>query len=212
MRLETLKSSFVSRYVLALVALSPLLIFSASQAADVAAPPVNLVWNPNPESDIAGYKVHFGSSSGNYSQVIDVQGQNFAALPQLILGNTYYLAVSAYNTAGQESPKSTEMVLSATPPAPAEGTSFTMSGPGNGKLAWKHPKTSTTAAAGGPAEGFAVYGSEDLVNWTLVQNVGTTDAVSSDSEYLYFEWPFSAGTKQKMFFKIGAGNAFGETQ
>lgn len=211
MRLETLKSPFARRYVLALVALSPLLIFSASQAADVPAPPVNLVWNPNPESNIAGYKVHFGSSSGNYSQVIDVPGQNFAALPQLILGNTYYLAVSAYNTDGQESPKSTELVLSATPPAPAESTSFTMSGPGSGKLAWKHPKTSTTSATGGPAEGFAVYGSEDLVTWTLVQNVGTDDATRSDGQYLYFEWPYSA-TKQKMFFKVAAGNAFGETK
>lgn len=211
MRLETLKTSFVRRYALAVVALSPLMIFSASQAADVPAAPVNLVWNPNPESNITGYKVHFGSSSGNYSQVIDVQGQNFAQLPQLILGNTYYLAVSAYNSAGQESPKSSELVLSATPPAPTEGTAFTMSGPGTGKLAWKHPKGSTTAAAGGPAEGFAVYGSEDLVTWTLVQNVGADDATRSDGQYLYFEWPFSA-TKQKMFFKVGAGNAFGETK
>lgn len=211
MRLETLKSPFVRRYALALAALSPLLAFSASQAADVPAPPVNLVWNPNPESNIAGYKVHFGTSSGNYSQIIDVQNQTTAPLPQLIMGNTYYLAVTAYNSAGQESPRSTELVLSATPPAPAESTSLTLSGPGNGKLAWKHPKSSSTAAAGGPAEGFAVYGSEDLVTWTLVQNVDATQATRSDSQYFYFEWPFAA-TKQKMFYKVGAGNAFGETK
>lgn len=211
MRLETPKSPFVRRYALALAALSPLLVFSASQAADVPAPPVNLAWNPNPESDIAGYKVHFGSSSGNYSQVIDVQGQNFAPLPQLILGNTYYLAVSAYNAAGQESPKSTEMILSATPPAPAESTSLTLSGPGSAKLAWKHPKSSSSASSSGPAEGFAVYGSEDLVNWTVVQNLDATQASSSDSQYFYFEWPFST-TQRKMFYKVAAGNAFGETK
>ncbi|QJE98581.1 fibronectin type III domain-containing protein [Luteolibacter luteus] len=211
MRLETLKSPAVRRYVLAFLGLSPLLVFSASRAADVPAPPVSLVWNANPESNIAGYKVHFGTASGTYSQVIDVQNQTSAALPQLILGNTYYLAVSAYNADGQESPKSTEMVLSATPPAPAESTSLTVSGPGNGKLAWKHPKSATTSAVGGPAEGFAVYGSEDLVNWTLVQNVDATQATRSDSQYFYFEWPFSA-TKGKMFYKVGAGNAFGETK
>ena len=36
-------------------------------------------------------------------------------------------------------------------------------------------------------------------------------ATSSDAEFLYFEWPYLA-TKEKMFFKVGAGNAFGETK
>ena len=208
MRLETLTASLVRRYALILAALSPLLVFSAAKAADIPAAPVNLTWNPNPESDITGYKVHFGTTSGNYTQVIDVQGQNFAQLPQLFLGNTYYLAVSAYNAAGQESPRSSELILSATPPSPAESTTFAMTAPGTGKLAWKHPKASTASA--GPAEGFSVYGSEDLVNWTIVENLGTEDATRSDSQYLYFEWPYAA-TKSKMFFRVAAGNAFGET-
>ena len=211
MRLETLTLSLARRYALALAALSPVLLVCAAEAADVPAAPVNLTWNPNPETDIAGYKVHFGTSSGNYSQVIDVPGGNSAALPQLILGNTYYLAVSAYNTAGLEGPRSVELRLSAAPPAPAESTSFTMSAPGSGKLAWKHPKTGGTSAAAGTPEGFAIYGSEDLVNWALVENVAPEDATSSDAEFLYFEWPYLA-TKEKMFFKVGAGTAFGETK
>lgn len=210
MRLETLTLSLARRYAVVLAALSPLLPFSATQAADIPASPVNLTWNPNPETDIAGYKVHFGTASGNYTQVIDVAGQNHAELPQLILGNTYYLAVSAYNTAGQEGPRSSEFRLSAAPPSPTEGTSFSMgSTPGNGKLSWKHPKTA--ALSNGPAEGFAVYGSEDLVTWTVVKNVGHHEATRSDAQYVYFEWPYTA-TRSKMFFKVGAGNAFGETK
>lgn len=212
MRLETRNLNLIRRYALALAALSPLLAFSAAKAADIPAPPVNLTWNPNPETNIAGYKVHFGTTSGNYSQVIDVPGQNFAQLPQLILGNTYYLAVSAYNTAGQESPRSTEMVLSATPPAAAESMALSMSGAGGAKLSWKHPKTAgaTTSAT---AEGFAIYGSEDLSNWNLVQSVTPAQATSSDHQYLYFEMPLTIQeSKSKMFFRVGAGNAFGETK
>ena len=41
--------------------------------------------------------------------------------------------------------------------------------------------------------------------------VAPEDATSSDAEFLYFEWPYLA-TKEKMFFKVGAGNAFGETK
>lgn len=212
MRLETLTLFLCRRYAVALAALSPFLLFATAEAADEPAPPVNLTWNPNPETNIAGYKVHFGTSSGNYTEVIDVPGQTHAELPQLILGNTYYLAVSAYNTEGQEGPLSAEMRLSASPPAATEGTSFTMSAPGTGKLSWKHPKGgSSGTVASGPVEGFAVYGSEDLVTWNLVQNVDPADAASSDAEFLYFEWPYTA-TKQKMFFKVAAGNAFGETR
>ena len=212
MRFETLTVALGRRYAFIPAALSAVLFSTVAEAVDIPAPPVNLAWNANPETNIAGYKVHFGTSSGSYSQIIDVPGQTHVELPQLILGGTYYLAVSAYNTDGLEGPLSTEMRLSAAPPAPAEETSFTMSGPGSGKLAWKHPKGGGEGTvAGGPAEGFAIYGSEDLVTWNLVQNIGPEDAAASDAEFLYFEWPYAA-TKQKMFFKIAAGNAFGESK
>ena len=42
-----------------------LLFTTATYAADVT-----LAWNANTESDIAGYKIHYGLSSGNYSTVI----------------------------------------------------------------------------------------------------------------------------------------------
>lgn len=209
MRLETQRPSYF-RYAAAVAALSPLLLpFASIMAADVAAPPVNLAWNTNPESDIAGYKVYFGTESGNYSQIIDAPGRTSAALPQLVIGGTYYLAVSAYNSAGLEGPRSSELVLSATPPAATESTSFTMAPAGSGTtgtLAWKYPKVTTSAA-----QGFAVYGSEDLVNWNVVQNITPDQASRSDEQYLYFEWPYAA-TAARMFFRVGAGNAFGETK
>ncbi|HSN24149.1 MAG TPA: hypothetical protein VLS45_08295, partial [Methylomicrobium sp.] len=33
---------------------------------------VTLAWDANTESDLAGYKVHYGTASGSYTTVVDV--------------------------------------------------------------------------------------------------------------------------------------------
>ena len=42
-----------------------------------AAAQVTLAWDKNPEPDIAGYKMHYGMTSGNYEYSVDVG--NFAS-------------------------------------------------------------------------------------------------------------------------------------
>ena len=37
---------------------------------------VTLAWDYNQEDDLAGYRLHYGNSSGNYSEVIDVGNNN----------------------------------------------------------------------------------------------------------------------------------------
>ena len=207
MRLETRNLSFNPHrgYALALAVLSSLILPAAVHAAD-AAPPVSLAWNANPESDVAGYKVHFGTQSGVYTEVLDVGRVTQATLPQLFMGSTYYLAVSAYNSTGLESPRSAEFSLTAAVPPPPVGTSFAMASGGQGKLQWKYSKSDQASA-----ERFAVYSSEDLVTWTEAARFATGAATSSDSQWLYYEYPYQA-TKQKMFFKVAPRNAFGETE
>jgi hypothetical protein len=59
--------------------------------------------------DLAGYRVYYGTISGNYSTNIDV-GMDTTA--QIILpnnGSTYYFATTAYDTSGNESGFSNEM-------------------------------------------------------------------------------------------------------
>ena len=63
---------------------------------------VTLSWNPNTESDIAGYHLHYGTASAPYEQELDVATTS-AALSNLTDGATYTFAVTAYNTAGAES-------------------------------------------------------------------------------------------------------------
>ena len=73
-----------------------------------------LEWEPNPEPTIAGYNVYIGSSSRNYSQVIDVGLETSIPLTNLIQGITAYLAVTAYDADRLESPFSDEVFY--TPP------------------------------------------------------------------------------------------------
>ena len=60
-------------------------------------------WLPNPETDISGYKVRMGYSSGNYTQTIVTQATqvNFNNLSP---DTVYFIAVSAVNNQGYEGP------------------------------------------------------------------------------------------------------------
>ncbi|MFT4637746.1 MAG: hypothetical protein ACI8T1_001056 [Verrucomicrobiales bacterium] len=89
-----------------------------------------LAWDPNPEPDIVGYHLSYGTSHGSYSTVIDTGNATSRTLLNLVAG-TYYAIVTAYNTAGLESPASNELVFSVPVPAP-DTTNPVISGiPGN---------------------------------------------------------------------------------
>ncbi|WP_341406033.1 fibronectin type III domain-containing protein [Luteolibacter soli] len=167
---------------------------------------VSLEWNANPESDVVGYKVYFGTTSQNYTAVIDVVGATKTQLPAVSLGSTYYLAVSAYNAKGDESPRSAELKVTADVPAPAANTSMSFSAPGQAQLQWRYPKANVPVA-----DKFTIYASEDLKTWSSAGTVAASASSSSDANWTYFKFPYSAD-KKRMFFRVGASNAFGEYQ
>ena len=70
---------------------------------------VKLAWDPNTEKDLAGYKVYYGYSSRNYHTSIDVGNTTSVQIVGLKDGQTYYFAVTAYNTSGLESDYSNEV-------------------------------------------------------------------------------------------------------
>ncbi|NJM55824.1 MAG: fibronectin type III domain-containing protein [Verrucomicrobiae bacterium] len=91
------------RIFLALLAL----VMAAQSAGAVGT--AMLAWNRNPESNVAGYRVYYGSKAGSYSQVVDVGNQIQAEIVNLAPGNVYYFVVTAYNTSGDESMPSAEV-------------------------------------------------------------------------------------------------------
>jgi hypothetical protein len=83
------------------------LLFLAS--LPLVASSVNLAWNANPETDLAGYKIAYGTTSGALSQTKDVGLATTNTLTGLAPNTTYYCAVQAYNTSGQTSPLSSQI-------------------------------------------------------------------------------------------------------
>lgn len=78
----------------------------SSEGTNTAA---TLVWNPNAETDLAGYKVYVGTSSGLYGSPINVGIATSYVVANLKVGTTYYFTVTAYDQSGNESLRSSEV-------------------------------------------------------------------------------------------------------
>ena len=78
-------------------------IFIGIIASNATAAQVTLAWDPNTESDLAGYKIHYGTASNSYSVHIDVHNVTTYTVTGLTDGQTYYLAATAYDASGNES-------------------------------------------------------------------------------------------------------------
>ena len=74
-------------------------LFDGRLAAAQTARSVALVWDANPDPVVLGYRVYYGTSSGNYSQSTDVGNLTGTTIPNLTAGETYYFAVTDYDTA-----------------------------------------------------------------------------------------------------------------
>lgn len=76
-----------------------------------AAETATISWDQNPEPDIYGYKVSYGTASRNYTGHKDITGaaQTSVDITGLEAGHTYYFAVQAIDLAGQTSDYSDEV-------------------------------------------------------------------------------------------------------
>jgi hypothetical protein len=79
------------------------LFLTKSPAADVS-----LAWDASTSPNIAGYKVYVGTASRTYGAPIQIGNQTTYTVTGLGTG-TYYFAVSAFNTSGNESGFSNEI-------------------------------------------------------------------------------------------------------
>ena len=91
-------------------------VFLILCASRLQAATVTLAWDPNPEPDIGGYIISYGTSSGSYSTAVDV-GKVTTWGVSLSPGFRYYFAAQAYNTGGLRSGFSTEVSTNVVQPA-----------------------------------------------------------------------------------------------
>jgi hypothetical protein len=109
-------------------------LLSGLPASAQTAQNVTLIWDANTEAGITGYRLHYGTASGNYSQSAEVGTATSTTVSDLTVGQTYYFVVTDYNAAGLESLPSNEVAYTAvaqpSPPTvslavtPAAGTRF----------------------------------------------------------------------------------------
>ena len=119
-----------------------LLMLAAMQAT---AGSLALAWDPVNDPRVAGYKVHYGTTSGNYTAQMDAGNVTTSTVPNLADGATYYFAVTAYDGSLVQSGFSNE-VAGTVPAAPvgAPVANFTASTTtGTAPLAMNFTSTST---------------------------------------------------------------------
>lgn len=68
-----------------------------------AGPAVSLTWDPDPDPIVVGFRFHCGTTSGVFTQVINVGDATTRLVLNLVGERTYFFAVTAYETNGVES-------------------------------------------------------------------------------------------------------------
>ncbi len=105
-----------------------ILLIVAVPAADAGQ--VTVAWDQNPETDVTGYKIYYGTSSGSYSASVDVAGRTTTSvvISGLQDGVTYFFAAVAHDGTETESGFSNEISYA----VPAAATTASSSGGGGG--------------------------------------------------------------------------------
>ena len=79
-------------------------------AGSLQAQSVTLAWNPNPETNIAGYIVCYGTTPVvGCATSVNVGNTTTARVSGLTIGQRYYFKLKAYTTDGLESPLSDQV-------------------------------------------------------------------------------------------------------
>ena len=98
------------------------LLHNPAQALSATVPPgqsVTLAWNPSTDPTVVGYKLYYGGASGNYTNTLSAGNATNITVSGLVEGDTYYFAAVTYDSAGVQSPFSSEVAYTVTTNAPA---------------------------------------------------------------------------------------------
>lgn len=100
----------------ALILITLIFLAITAQAATI-----RVSWDPNTEDDLAGYKVYYGTASGQYGAPVDVGLVTTFDVLGIDDETEYFVAVTAYDLSGNESDFSDEVSIiigDLTPPGP----------------------------------------------------------------------------------------------
>jgi VCBS repeat-containing protein len=166
-------------YYLHLVFLFAVLSVLPATVQCASAVQVTLAWYPNTDSDLAGYKVYYGTSSGNYGFHYDAGNSTSYKVSNLQAGSTYYFAATAYDVYGNESDFSKEIsysVPNSSPVAQAGTLTTKQDTPAGGVLSATDPDgdSLTFSIASQGARGTAVVTNAATGAYTYTPNANAT--------------------------------------
>jgi hypothetical protein len=144
---------------------------------------ITLAWNLSAATDVAGYHLYEGTSSGVYSTVLDAGTNTTATVSRLRAGLTYYFVVTAYTSSGLESPFSAEISYTVPP-----GVDFQVAiGPS------REVMVKGTAPAG---DQFVLLVTQDLQNWTVLGSL----SLNPDGSFQFID-PHPA-TDERRYYRL----------
>ncbi len=90
------------------------LVLVPAGVIEAATNSATLQWSPNPESDLAGYRVYHGITPGQYGGSLSVGNTTSYQFVNLEGNKTHYFTVTAYDTSGNESSPASEVAKTIT--------------------------------------------------------------------------------------------------
>jgi len=158
---------------------------------------LHVTWTADSDTDLAGYKVYYGTQSNTYGTPATVTSGTSYDITNVQAGSTYYVAISAYDQTGNESVKSIEKSAS----IPASDTT-----PPTGSVSINSGAASTTSTA--VTLTLSATDAAGTVTGMKFSNDGTT--YSSEVAYASsYSWTLSSGIGTKTvyaLFKDNSGN------
>jgi hypothetical protein len=174
LNLERMAGNMIFTKMLKLVGVSLVSVILLLPASALAAS-VNLRWTANTEPDIAFYNVYCGDASRSYGNPIPVGNVTSYRVDGLIEGQTYYFAVTAEDTSGNESGFSIERSAQATTSQPSSvALAASM---GNPQVEGVTVRFSASASGGSGNYEYRFYenGPHTNGNWVTVQDYSSSN-------------------------------------
>jgi hypothetical protein len=145
---------------------------------------ITLGWNASASPNVAGYHVYYGTTSGIYPYKIDAGNATLVTISNLTVGVTYYVAATAYDANGDESPFSGEVSFVA-----AAGLEISIGASSGGP-----PAIQFSAEAG---HWYEIQATTDFQNWS---SIWQSDVAASNVSMQYTD-P-NAGSFTSRFYRL----------
>ena len=171
---------------------------------------VNLAWNASTGSNIAGYKLYYGTSSGNYSYDVNAGQQTSCSVSGLQEGRRYYFAATAYNTSDVESDYSRELSYTI-PTSSASGSTPSDTGGSSGTIIIDNGDPNTAASGKwSPSGASGYYGANSLYSNRSGDSY-SFEAASSGAQEVYLWYAASGNRCTNVPIEIYDGNTHLDT-